>query len=131
MTGDIGSEIFSMIEVERMADLASYVQAGRRFQTLSNGDLAENWVTASLAFFDDPLNGDHLKIKADFEAEAELRNFELPQAEIAEKASNFIAKVGEGFKRLKADPEAWNEANEKLQERIDTAIAEREKAKKS
>jgi hypothetical protein len=86
----------------RMAKVRKYLYEGRRFETLSVGDLRSEWISAFDRCSVSPTAPESRKLVDDLEAEMEVRKIDPPFDETKEKPRARGAGLGQSFCLFKA-----------------------------
>jgi hypothetical protein len=86
----------------RMAKVRKYLYEGRRFETLSVGDLRSEWISAFDRCSVSPTAPESRKLVDDLEAEMEVRKIDPPFDEAKEKPRARGAGLGQSFGLFKA-----------------------------
>lgn len=107
--------MLGLLASQRLDRMARYAREGRRFQGLSDRDLALQWVAAFKASADDPRNAEKRIVERDFDSEFYLRDKEPPAHLVKEAAEKLFAATDAIQRKFeKEDPEGFREFRREL-----------------
>jgi hypothetical protein len=95
-------EVKPFLLESRMAKVRKYLYEGRRFETLSVGDLRSEWISAFDRCSVSPTAPESRKLVDDLEAEMEVRKIDPPFDEAKEKPRARGAGLAQSFWLFKA-----------------------------
>ncbi len=110
-------------------DMAKYLARGRKFATLSDGELSAHFVAVFHKIADSPDDRGSWAIKKDIEVEYQLRDMDVPFELIREDFDRLGDKLSKHLDAMKnEDPDRWIEMNEEINRDFQQFLAERKNA---
>src|SRR5262245_31555409 len=104
---------------EQVDQIADYAQRGRKYERLTDGELAEKWIHAFRLFADAPSDERRRALEIDLKAEFQLRSSEPPYDQVRSEINRVANNMSSGLETMKRDnPDAVDEMNEEFQQDI-------------